>query len=146
VGAQAEGASSAGAVAGVPPVVVPPVVVPPGANVVPVPSTGAAGTAAADVFTVDAVAALLDAAGTNFQATITGFAVAADSLQIDLPAANAAITTLAQLNGQQGVTANVDPFTGDTLINFGNDANGGQVAALTLTGVTDLTAVQVSIV
>ena len=39
-----------------------------------------------------------------------------------------------------------DPFTGSTLINFGNDTNGGQVVTLTLMGASDLTAVQISVV
>lgn len=121
-------------------------VAPPAGSIIPVPAAGAAGTAAADTFTVNAVAALADAAGTNYQATLTGFSAANDRLQIHLPTANAAITTLDQLAGQQGVTVNVDPFDGSILINFGNDANGGEVVALTLTGVTDLTAVLVSIV
>ncbi len=126
--------------------VVPPIIVPPVGNVVPVTAAGVAGTAAADIFTVDVAAALADVAGTNFQSTITGFAAAADSLRIDLPVANAAITTLAQLNGQQGVTVSVDPFDGSTLVNFGNDANGGQVVAIILAGIVDPATVLVSIV
>lgn len=129
-----------------PPVVVPPIVVPPVGNPVTILAAGAAGTAAADVFSLNAVAALADAAGTNFQSTVTGFSVAADRLTIDLPTANAAITTLAQLNGQQGVTVQVDPFTGNTLINLGNDANGGEVASVTLVGVADPALVLVQIV
>ena len=115
-------------------------------NIIPVPAAGAAGTAAADTFTVDAVAALADVAGTNYQAAITGFDVVNDKLIIDLPLANAAITTLAQLNGQQGVIVQDNPFTGSVLVNFGNDSNGGQVASIELMGVTDQSLVMIQIV
>jgi hypothetical protein len=125
---------------------VPPVVVPPAGAAIAVTAAGVAGTAAADVFSINAAAALADAAGTNFQPTITGFAVAADKLSIDLPTANAAITTLAQLNGQQGVSVQADPFTGNTLINLGNDANGGEVVTITLAGVADPATVVVEII
>ncbi len=103
---------------------------------IPVPATGATGTAAADTFTVDVAAALADVAGTNYLSNITGFSIAADRLQIDLPSANAAITTLAALNGEQGVTVQDDPFNTLALINFGNDANGGDVVTLQLVGIT----------
>lgn len=103
-------------------------------------------TAAADVFSFNAVSALLDAAGTNTQATISGFSTANDRLVIDLATANSAITTLAQLNGQQGVSVQTDPFTGTTLVNFGSDANGGQAVTLTLTGVSDPASVQIQVV
>lgn len=103
-------------------------------------------TAAADVFSFNAVSALVDAAGTNTQATVSGFLTANDRLAIDLAIANSAITTLAQLNGQQGVSVQVDPFAGATLINFGNDANGGQLVTLSLTGVIDPATVQISVV
>ena len=62
--------------------------------------------------------------------------------------ANAAITTLAQLAGQQGVTVQNDPFApggGATLINFGSDAD-GQPVVITLAGVVDTATVLVSIV
>ena len=103
-------------------------------------------TAAADVFSFNAVGALADAAGTNTQATIGGFSAANDRLLIDLPSANSAITTLAQLNRQQGVVVQTDPFTGSTLINFGVDANGAQPVTLTLTGVSDPAAVLIQVV
>ena len=79
-------------------------------------------------------------------ATISGFSTANDRLLIDLPSANSAITTLAQLNGQQGVIVQTDPFTGSTLINFGVDANGAQPVTLTLTGVSDPAAVLIQVV
>ena len=103
-------------------------------------------TAANDVFFFDAVTALLDAAGSNTQASINGFSTSADKLQINLPTVNAGITTLSQLNGQQGVTVAGDPFSGNTLISFGNDANGGQVVSLTLIGVTDAGLVSLLVV
>ncbi len=114
------------------------------------------GTAANDLFTFDAVTALLDAApagsptgtaGPNTQAVITGFATG-DSLRIDMATANAAITTLAQLDGQQGVTVQLDPFAvgGALVVSFGADANGGEVVSLTLTGVSDAATVPVTII
>lgn len=112
-------------------------------------ATGVIGTANADNFFFDVAPAKADVAGTNFQTTVSGFTVtgtAADKFTIDLPIANAAITTLAQLNGQQGVTVQTDPFANNTLINFGPDANGGQLVTITLTGIVDATAVSVSIV
>ena len=102
--------------------------------------------AAADVFSFNAVSALADVAGTNTQATISGFSTANDRLVIDLAIANSAITTLAQLNGQQGITVQTDPFAGSTLANFGNDVNGGQLVTLSLMGVSNPAAVQIQVV
>jgi hypothetical protein len=99
-----------------------------------------------EIFRFDAVTALLDPAGTNTQATITGFASGADTLWIDLPSANATITNLSQLNGQQGVFVQTDTINPRTLINFGNDANGGEVVSLTLMGITDPELVDVQVV
>ncbi len=103
-------------------------------------------TAANDLFTFDAVVALQDTAGTNTQATISGFSTSADKLQINLPTANASITNLGQLHGQQGVSVQSDPFTGSTLMSFGNDANGGQIVSLTLTGISDASLVSVQVI
>lgn len=103
-------------------------------------------TSAADIFYFDAVTALLDAAGTNTQAKISGFSTAIDSLRIDLPMASSSITNLSQLNGQQGVVVQVDPFSNSILVNFGNDANGGEITSLTLMGVTDPSLVQIAVV
>lgn len=114
-------------------------------GVINVVAAGVAGTAAADTFAINVASALADTAGTNFQPTITGFATG-DKLSIDLPTANAAITNLAQLNGQQNVTVQVDPFANATVINFGNDANGGEVVTVTLAGVVDPATVAVEIV
>ena len=120
-----------------------------GLNTILVTAAGVVGTPAADNFVFDVAPAVADVNGSNFQSTITGFSTtgtAIDKLTIDLPNANAAITTLAQLNGQQGVTVQVNPFSSSALINFGPDANGGQLVTLTLTGIIDVTAVTVSII
>ena len=103
-------------------------------------------TAAADVFSFNAVSALADTAGTNTQATISGFSTSNDRLLIDLPVANSNLTRLDQLSGVQGVLAQTDPFTGATLINFGSDANGGQPVTLSLMGVSNPAAVQIQVV
>lgn len=115
------------------------------ANVAPI-----VATAAAENFTFNVSAALADAAGTNTQRTISGFATGttptSDLLTLDFPTANPAITTLAQLNGTQGVSIQFNPFTNATLINFGNDANGGQPVTITLVGVSDAATVAVSVI
>jgi hypothetical protein len=98
-----------------------------------------------ETFYFDSVLALIDSAGTNTQATIKGFA-GNDLLRINLPAANANITNLAQLNGQQGVSVTTNPFDGATVISFGNDSKGGEIVGLTLTGITDPSLVNVQIV
>ena len=103
-------------------------------------------TAAVDVFSFNAASALADVAGSNTQATINSFSTANDRLLIDLPVANRAITTLAQLNGQQGVSVQTNPFPGSTQISFGPDANGGQIVSLTLVGVISPEAVLISVV
>ena len=100
----------------------------------------------ADIFLVDVAAALADAAGTNYQPFVTGFDVAQDVLRLDLPLADAGITTLAQLDGQQGVAVQYDPFANLTLINLGNDANGGEVVTISLVGIADASAVEVQII
>lgn len=103
-------------------------------------------TSAADVFYFDAVTALLDVAGTNTQVKIAGFSTALDSLRIDLPTPSSSITKLSQLDGQQGVVVQVDPFNSSIVVNFGNDANGNQVTSLTLVGVIDPSLVQIAVV
>lgn len=114
---------------------------------VAVTATGVTGAAAAEAFKVDVAAALADVAGTNFQTKITGFDVTKDKLVLDLPTADATITTLAQLaTVTQGVNASVDPFAGEAVVTLGNDANGNEVATLTLVGLSDLAAVKVEIV
>lgn len=115
------------------------------ANVAPI-----VATAAAENFTFNVSAALADAGSTNTQRTISGFATGtaptSDLLTLDFPTANPAITTLAQLNGTQGVTVQFNPFANATLINFGNDANGGQPVTITLVGVSDAAAVAVAVI
>jgi hypothetical protein len=109
-----------------------------------------AGTAGRDIFTFDVAAALADKSGQNTQVTINGFttgtSATSDVLRLDLPAANSQITTLAQLNGQQGVVVQGDPFNNRTLINFGNDANGDEPVTITLAGIVDTTQVAVEVV
>ena len=99
-----------------------------------------------EIFYFDAVTALQDAAGTNTQASLSGFSTAFDSLRIDLPVSSPSITNLSQLNGQQGVSVQVNPFSGSTVINFGEDANGGEPTVLTLMGITDPSLVAISVV
>ena len=50
------------------------------------------------------------------------------------------------INGVQGVVVSVDPFTNATLINFGNDANGGEVVAITLAGIVDPATVNLTVI
>ncbi len=69
-----------------------------------------------------------------------------DQLQIDLPIAHRSGTRLNQLDGVQGVSMRVDPFTNATVINFGNDANAGQPVTLMLMGITDPTTAQIQVV
>jgi hypothetical protein len=96
-----------------------------------------------DLVTFDVAAAKASAATT--QINVTGFSTANDSWTIDLPVANPAITTLAQLNGQQGVTAFANGITGNTDVTFGTNAAGNAVA-VSLVGVTDLTTVKVLVI
>ena len=107
---------------------------------------GAQATSGADVFSVDVASALTDTAGTNFQPSITGFFTLMDKLWIDLPTADAGITNLSQLNGKQGVSVSVNPFSNSTSILLGNDLNGGEAVVVTLVGVTDTSATMVEIV
>lgn len=107
-------------------------------------------TAAAETFALDVVSALGNAAASDTQIAITGFAVAADSLRFDVATANAAITTLNQLHGVDLGGGNVvavqtNVITGNTLINFGLDA-GGQAVSVELVGLLDPTAVEISLV
>lgn len=121
----------------------------PAGSIIPVPAAGAVGTAAADTFTVDAVFALADAAGTNYQSTITGFDLAADTLQIKMAVANPAITTLAQLIGEQGITVLDNPFfgggVGSASINLGNDANGNEPVTIDLVAIAPADWANVSV-
>ena len=102
-------------------------------------------TAAAEVFSFDVTSAIDDASGTNTQASISGFSTVNDRLLIDLPTANSTLTNLSELNGIQGVSVQVNPFTGLTLINFGNDANGNDPVTLSLMGITDPVMVQIQV-
>jgi hypothetical protein len=106
-------------------------------------STSVAATTGKDMLTFDVAAA--KASPLTTQIKVTSFAPASDILQIDLPTVNAAITTLAQLNGQQGVTALANGITGQTDISFGNNA-AGNVITISLIGLTDLAAVSVTVI
>ncbi|TMQ76023.1 beta strand repeat-containing protein [Candidatus Accumulibacter phosphatis] len=100
-------------------------------------------TAAAETFTFDVAGAR--ASAPNTQIPLTGFAVANDSLQIDLVTANPAITNLSQLNGVDGIAVEANVILNNTLINFGNDAN-GDVISVTLAGILDPATVSVSVI
>ena len=102
-------------------------------------------TVDADVFTFDAAVALADVDGTNTQIDINGFDTTADSMAFDLTAALGE-TTLDQLDGVEGISVQLDPFEGDLVVNFGNDANGGDLVVLNLVGVADAGQVNVDIV
>jgi hypothetical protein len=98
-----------------------------------------AGTAADETFALDVDAARLLTA--NTQIDLSGFNVAADALEFNLPTASGA-TTLDALDGQQGVVVQLDPFTGSTVVTFGQDAD-GDLISLTLVGVADASLVDV---
>lgn len=73
----------------------------------------------------------------NTQIQITGLDVAND-LIVDAVTA-LGVTTLDQLNGVDGIAVQVNPISGETLVNFGPDAD-GDVIAITLVGVVDSTS------
>lgn len=104
-------------------------------------SAPVAATAEDDLVTLDVEAAR--AMEANTQIEVTGFDVAADTLQLNLDAA-AGTTTLADLEGTDGVVVEYNPFDDATLVTFGPDAN-GDVIALTLAGVADASLVTVEV-
>ena len=109
----------------------------------PVGSTApVAATNEADIFTFN-VDAALDSVERS-QIEINNFNVTEDSLRLDLPSAYGA-TTLAQLNGSQGVAVQTNSFTATTVVNFGNNMS-GDVVALVLVGVTDSELVNIDVV
>lgn len=118
---------------------------------IPTASTGSvAGTAAADTFTFNLGTA--QGTATDTQVSVTGFNTAADRLQISIPAGNTGVagTTLAQLNGDAlanggAIAVQTNPFTNSTLVTFGLDSDGTAIS-ITLVGVTDPSAVQVTLV
>ena len=105
--------------------------------------TSVAATAAGDTFALDVAGARTTQA--NTQLTLTGFDARVDSLRFTLPGSTSNATTLATLNGQQGVVVEANPFSNALLLTFGPDAN-GDVIALTLAGITDPSAVRVAVV
>ncbi len=100
------------------------------------------GTPGADVFAFDVGAARSTTA--NTQVEISGFAAASDRLRLDLPLASG-VSTLAALDGLQGLTVQIDPFAAATVVSFGPDAD-GNIIAITLLGVTDPALVQVDVI
>ena len=99
-------------------------------------------SAASEAFTFNVAGAKTSAPNTQIQ--INGFSTANDQLTIDTVTAAGNIK-LAALNGIDGITVLSNPITGDTLIDFGADAN-GDVITITLTGITDPSLVNVSVV
>ena len=99
-------------------------------------------TSGADVFSFAPTTAKALAA--NTQITVNQFNTVQDKFQFDLITA-LGTTTLAALNGVDGISVQVNPFTGSTLINFGTNANGNLVA-LTLAGVTTPASVVVDVI
>ena len=99
-------------------------------------------TSAADTFSFAPSAAKTLTAAT--QIVINQFNTAQDKFQFDLVTA-LGTTTLAALNGVEGISVQTDPFTGSTLVNFGGNANGNPVV-LTLAGVTSPALVLVDVI
>lgn len=99
-------------------------------------------TQEAEVFYFDQVSALATADDT--QVFINGFNTELDSLRFDIAIADSTINTLDQLEGT-GISATANVITNEILINFGSDAN-GDVITLTLSGLTDPSAVNIELV
>jgi hypothetical protein len=98
-------------------------------------------TAGADVFTLNVAAA--KASAPNTQDSITGFNVAADSLQLSGTGIAPGHYNLASVLA--GISVQVDGIANQTLINFGADAN-GDLITLALVGVTNPGLVNVTLV
>lgn len=96
----------------------------------------------AEIFYFDKLAALNTAA--NTQAVISQFNTEQDSLRINVTDDNTSISTLDQLQGS-GIDVASNPITNSLLVNFGPDAN-GDVITLTLSGLTDPSAVNIELV
>ncbi len=105
-------------------------------------STAVTATNQADTFSFAPAGAR--ALTANTQITINQFDTAKDKFQFDLTSA-LGLTTLAALNGVEGITVQSNPFVGAIVINFGADAN-GDLVALTLTGVTTPDSVIVEVI
>jgi Ca2+-binding RTX toxin-like protein len=130
-------AGSGGAVV-VPPIVGTAVTIPVGAG-----NALSGDNTANETFTFDVAGALGTAADT--QVTITDFDAANDKLQIDLITANAALVTLDQLTGVEGIAVQVSNINNQTLINFGNDTD-GTVVAVTLAGIVDPSTIAIEVI
>lgn len=117
-----------------------------GAIVIAVGINTVEGTVEADRFYFDVEGALADLTGTKSQSTILNFDVTQDRLVLDVAVADSTITTLEQLNGYEGISVQMNPFNQSFLVNFGNDANGGDVVSLDLVGVDSMASVVVELV
>jgi hypothetical protein len=99
-------------------------------------------TSQADIFGFTPSAAKALSAYT--QIPLRQFDVAHDQLQFDLTAV-LGVTTLAALNGVEGISVTPNVITNSTTINFGLDVN-GDVVILTLVGITSPSDVSVNVV
>lgn len=106
-------------------------------------TTTVTATAAAENFSFNVAGAKAIPADT--QIPLSGFDVTLDTLVLDLVTANPALTKLSMVHGVEGIAVELDPFTGLTLINFGNDTD-GQAITVSLLGVVDATLVNVSVI
>lgn len=96
----------------------------------------------ADIFVFDVEAA--NATDANTQISLDNFETADDVLRLNLPDGITG-NTLADLNGQGDIIIQSNPFGDEIVAAFGPDAN-GDVVTLTLSGVTDITEVQIDII
>ena len=99
-------------------------------------------TSESDIFVLDITAA--EALDENTVLTINGFDVTKDKLKLDLDAAAPGETNVADLvTASEVVSAQVDPFAGAIVINFGPD-NSGDGMFLTVIGTQDASAIEVT--
>ena len=99
-------------------------------------------TSGADVFSF--VPSSATTLSVNTQIVVDQFNTAQDKFQFDLITALSG-KTLADLNGVEGISVQVNPFTNSTLINFGPGMNGNPVT-LTLAGVINPALVVVDVI
>ena len=85
---------------------------------------------------MDVAAALADAAGTNYQPSITGFEVGVDILRLKMAAPASGVTNLVELDALTDVAVQDDPFVPSAAIDLGNDQNGGELVVVNLVGLT----------
>ena len=99
-------------------------------------------TSGADVFSFAPAAARELVAST--QITVNQFNTTQDKFQFDLIAV-LGTTTLAALNGVEGISVQVNPFTGSALINFRANAS-DNIVTLSLVGVSTPASVVVDVI